>query len=133
MHRPVLCTRRSASGVPPCSEVSCCGRYRGALHCLQSGLQAEGPAFLFRGLTSTILRAFPTNAATFAAVAWTMRLLEDRDLVGAVKGTLKDSVKDTVYEAPLHPKALHLSLYADYQHPFLEGLALPCHLVASEL
>lgn len=40
-------------------------------------VQTEGYASLFRGLNSAIIRAFPTNAATFAVVTWTYRLLGD--------------------------------------------------------
>lgn len=49
-------------------------RYSGALDCLKKSVRAEGYTCLFRGLNSTILRAFPTNAATFAVVTWTFRL-----------------------------------------------------------
>ncbi|XP_015608431.1 mitochondrial basic amino acids transporter [Cephus cinctus] len=49
-------------------------RYANALDCYRQSIQAEGYACLFRGLNSTIIRAFPTNAATFAAVTWTFRL-----------------------------------------------------------
>ncbi|XP_011151903.1 mitochondrial basic amino acids transporter isoform X2 [Harpegnathos saltator] len=50
-------------------------RYSGALDCLRKSVRAEGYTCLFRGLNSTIIRAFPTNAATFAVVTWTYRLL----------------------------------------------------------
>lgn len=49
-------------------------RYNGALDCLKKSISAEGYSFLTRGLTSTILRAFPTNAACFTVVTWTFRL-----------------------------------------------------------
>ncbi|XP_012254046.2 mitochondrial basic amino acids transporter [Athalia rosae] len=51
------------------------GKYSGAMDCLRQSISAEGYACLFRGLNSTIIRAFPTNAATFAVVTWTFRLL----------------------------------------------------------
>ncbi|XP_020278291.1 mitochondrial basic amino acids transporter-like [Pseudomyrmex gracilis] len=54
------------------------GRYSGALDCLKKSIQAEGYGCLFRGLNSTILRAFPTNAATFAVVTWTFRLFGEQ-------------------------------------------------------
>lgn len=49
-------------------------RYSGALDCLKKSIRAEGYSCLYRGLNSTILRAFPTNAATFTVVTWTFRL-----------------------------------------------------------
>lgn len=53
-------------------------RYTGALDCLRKSLRAEGYSCLYRGLNSTILRAFPTNAATFAVVTWTFRLFGEQ-------------------------------------------------------
>lgn len=53
-------------------------RYSGALDCLKKSVRAEGYTCLYRGLNSTILRAFPMNAATFAVVTWTFRLLGEQ-------------------------------------------------------
>lgn len=49
-------------------------RYTGAYDCLKKSISAEGYGVLTRGLTSTVLRAFPTNAACFTVVTWTFRL-----------------------------------------------------------
>lgn len=43
-------------------------RYRGILDCMRQSYQAEGWRVFTRGLASTLLRAFPVNAATFATV-----------------------------------------------------------------
>lgn len=43
-------------------------RYRGLVDCARQSYQAEGWRVFTRGLTSTLLRAFPVNAATFATV-----------------------------------------------------------------
>ncbi|XP_077272066.1 mitochondrial basic amino acids transporter isoform X1 [Temnothorax americanus] len=53
-------------------------RYSGVLDCLKKSIRAEGYSCLYRGLNSTILRAFPTNAATFAVVTWTFRLFGEQ-------------------------------------------------------
>ncbi|XP_072744149.1 mitochondrial basic amino acids transporter [Anoplolepis gracilipes] len=53
-------------------------RYSGALDCLKKSVRAEGYSCLYRGLNSTILRAFPTNAATFAVVTWIFRLFGEQ-------------------------------------------------------
>ncbi|XP_033209402.1 mitochondrial basic amino acids transporter-like [Belonocnema kinseyi] len=50
------------------------GKYSSALDCFRKSINSEGYKCLFRGLNSTIIRAFPTNAATFAVVTWTFRL-----------------------------------------------------------
>lgn len=49
-------------------------RYSGALDCFRQSMKNEGYKWLFRGLNSTIIRAFPTNAATFTVVTWTFRI-----------------------------------------------------------
>lgn len=53
------------------SDVS--GKYSGAIDCLKKTYQAEGYSAFSRGLVSTVIRAFPTNAATFTVVTWIMR------------------------------------------------------------
>ncbi|KAK9881829.1 hypothetical protein WA026_017338 [Henosepilachna vigintioctopunctata] len=55
-------------------------KYRNAIDCLRKSVAAEGYGVLTRGLTPTLLRAFPTNAAIFTAVTWTMRFFESISL-----------------------------------------------------
>ncbi|TRY96604.1 hypothetical protein DNTS_032550, partial [Danionella cerebrum] len=43
-------------------------QYTGIMDCLRKSIQREGLRVFTRGLTSTLLRAFPVNAATFATV-----------------------------------------------------------------
>ncbi|XP_028713918.1 mitochondrial basic amino acids transporter isoform X3 [Peromyscus leucopus] len=43
-------------------------RYHGIVDCMRQSYQAEGWRVFTRGLASTLLRAFPVNAATFATV-----------------------------------------------------------------
>uniref|UniRef100_A0A8D0V5M9 Mitochondrial basic amino acids transporter n=1 Tax=Sus scrofa TaxID=9823 RepID=A0A8D0V5M9_PIG len=43
-------------------------RYQGILDCVRQSYRAEGWRVFTRGLASTLLRAFPVNAATFATV-----------------------------------------------------------------
>ncbi|XP_076181591.1 mitochondrial basic amino acids transporter isoform X2 [Ptiloglossa arizonensis] len=49
-------------------------RYTGVLDCFKQSVKAEGYSCMYRGLSSTIVRAFPTNAVTFTMVTWTFRL-----------------------------------------------------------
>nr|CAD7591783.1 unnamed protein product [Timema genevievae] len=60
----VIKSRLQADGV---------GKYDGLMDCFRKSVRSEGFSFLTRGLTSTILRAFPTNAATFTVVTWVFR------------------------------------------------------------
>jgi len=50
------------------------GKYTGVFDCVRKTYAAEGYKAFSRGLTSTVIRAFPTNAATFTVVTWIMRL-----------------------------------------------------------
>ncbi|KAF7412643.1 hypothetical protein HZH66_001539 [Vespula vulgaris] len=55
-------------------------RYNGALDCYRQSVRSEGYMCLYRGLNSTILRAFPTNAMTFAVVTWTFRIFGEENI-----------------------------------------------------
>ncbi|CAH1403548.1 unnamed protein product [Nezara viridula] len=64
----VLKTRMQSDGI------NSKNKYNSYIHCFQDSLKTEGYMFLTRGIVSTIIRAFPTNAVTFTVVTWTMRL-----------------------------------------------------------
>ncbi|XP_013384816.1 mitochondrial basic amino acids transporter-like [Lingula anatina] len=48
-------------------------QYKNAYDCFQKSIKAEGLGCLWTGLNSTLLRAFPVNAATFTVVALFLR------------------------------------------------------------
>jgi len=50
-------------------------RYNGIVDCFRKSVKAEGPRFLFKGLTTTIVRAFPVNSVTFLVYEYTLSLL----------------------------------------------------------
>ncbi len=49
------------------------GKYNGIIDCIRKTYSTEGHRAFSRGLVSTVIRAFPTNAATFTVVTWIMR------------------------------------------------------------
>lgn len=51
--------------------------YSGMLHCARHGYEAEGLSFFSRGLSSTLIRAFVMNAATFFVVSYTLKAAEN--------------------------------------------------------
>jgi len=51
------------------------GKYSGAVDCFKKIYKSEGFPSFFRGLTSSLIRAFPTNAATFTVVTYIMRYI----------------------------------------------------------
>lgn len=72
-------------------------RYTGAIDCLKQSVKLEGYSCLYRGLSSTIIRAFPTNAVTFAVVTWTFRLLGQEN-VDTTKGEKKSNMVESIRE-----------------------------------
>lgn len=47
-------------------------KYNGFIDCAVKSYEREGLNFFFRGLNSTLIRAFPMNAACFFVVSWIM-------------------------------------------------------------
>ncbi|XP_029053401.1 mitochondrial basic amino acids transporter-like isoform X1 [Osmia bicornis bicornis] len=72
-------------------------RYTGMIDCLKKSVKTEGYGCLYRGLSSTILRAFPTNAVTFAVVTWTFRMF-DKEANSAVKTESKSKMVESIKE-----------------------------------
>ncbi|KAI9274421.1 mitochondrial carrier domain-containing protein [Phascolomyces articulosus] len=59
------------------------GEYKSMIDCARQCYKSEGINIMFRGLFPTLLRAFPSNAATFVAYTWTMKVLtEDTRALG---------------------------------------------------
>ncbi|KAK2708020.1 mitochondrial basic amino acids transporter-like [Artemia franciscana] len=54
-------------------------QYSGAIDCIRKTYHSEGIRVFFRGLSATVIRAFPSNAATFAVVTWTLRLIRSEN------------------------------------------------------
>jgi len=80
--------------------------YRGAIHCAVQSYKNEGWRVFTRGINSTIIRAFPTNAATFVAVSWTLRMFSGTNQsVSNVTDRIKEPVK-SVEEMALSKVAL---------------------------
>jgi len=56
-------------------------RYSGIMDCMRQSVKEEGYTVFGRGLNSALIRAFPTNAATFFVVSYTTKMflqLEDK-------------------------------------------------------
>ncbi|XP_064623125.1 mitochondrial basic amino acids transporter-like [Lineus longissimus] len=68
--------------------------YSGAIDCIKKSYNSEGPRGFFRGINSTLLRAFPVNAVTFVTVEifleWA-KVNNDDNL------TLADVVQESAY------------------------------------
>ncbi|XP_016382659.1 mitochondrial basic amino acids transporter isoform X3 [Sinocyclocheilus rhinocerous] len=72
-------------------------RYDGIVDCVRQSWRREGWRTFTRGLTSTLLRAFPVNATTFATVTLFLMYMREND----------DSMKDC---EPMQPSLQHSSL-----------------------
>lgn len=60
-----------------------CNSYTGYWDCIVKTYAENGIRSFFVGLNSTLVRAFPSNAATFFTVEWTYRLLIDWNIIGS--------------------------------------------------
>lgn len=52
-------------------------KYTSAVDCMKKSYQAEGLSFLTRGLSSTLIRAFPMNAVCFLVVSYVMKFFQN--------------------------------------------------------
>lgn len=64
-------------------------KFTSTLDCIKQTINAGGIRSLFRGLTPTIIRAFPVNAVTFTVVTWTMRLCDGTYFTGTFRQSEK--------------------------------------------
>ncbi|KAH8400594.1 hypothetical protein KR222_007999, partial [Zaprionus bogoriensis] len=55
-------------------------KYNGFIDCAVKNYEKEGISFFFRGLNSTLVRAFPMNAACFFVVAWTLEFCKNNGI-----------------------------------------------------
>ncbi|XP_033606387.1 mitochondrial basic amino acids transporter isoform X2 [Cryptotermes secundus] len=79
-------------------------RYSGFMDCLKKSIQTEGYGVMTRGLTSTILRAFPTNAATFTVVTWVIRWTDAKQAENTSGYVIEELVDLTVPEMSMTQK-----------------------------
>lgn len=55
-------------------------KYNGVVDCFKKSYQAEGASFLTRGLSSTLVRAFPMNAVCFLVVTQVLKLFTNTEV-----------------------------------------------------
>ncbi|KAB5539947.1 hypothetical protein PHYPO_G00095190 [Pangasianodon hypophthalmus] len=78
-------------------------QYSGIMDCTRKSLEQEGWRVFTRGLTSTLLRAFPVNAATFATVTLFLMYVRREEAP-------KDCEADSQHHAALQQQAQPTSL-----------------------
>ena len=72
--------------------------YKGTLQCLRQSIASEGLGCLMRGVGSTVVRAFPTNAATMGVVTWIMKTFsEDEEVSSMQKSRIRDPSQTILY------------------------------------
>ena len=90
----VIKSRLQADGVGGVNQ------YSGIADCVRQSVRKEGYVVFTRGLTSTLLRAFPVNATTFATVTLVLMWARDRE------AGLKDCEASAPPPPPAHPAPL---------------------------
>lgn len=66
--------------------------YNGIIDCLKKSYAQEGASFFTRGLSSTLLRAFPMNAVCFLVVSSTIKLCDNASNPNKRKSTIHLSI-----------------------------------------
>jgi len=64
-------------------------KYSGYSDCIRQSVAADGYRVFGQGLNATLIRAFPTNAATFTVVAWCLRITRPNENREERKATLE--------------------------------------------
>ncbi|KAL1498291.1 hypothetical protein ABEB36_009110 [Hypothenemus hampei] len=83
-------------------------KYSNAYDCLVKSVQSEGVGCLYRGITPTLIRAFPVNAVTFTVVMWTMRIANELNFSTITTST---EVLLTKYENTIIHNSLEQVIY----------------------
>ena len=65
-------------------------------------MASEGFGCLFRGVGSTVIRAFPVNAATMGVVTWIMKTFAEEE-VSSTKSKTHTSIESPRILNPSHP------------------------------
>jgi hypothetical protein len=107
------------------------GKYKGVADCIKKIYQTEGSGAFTRGLTPAVLRAFPTNAATFTVVTWIMRLGEERrssedDLQAGAHQTLSEYLEEWDKSGKFSRDKIYQTLH--YTMPQPQFLTMQCFL-----
>lgn len=84
--------------------------YNGMIDCFRKSYQNEGTAFLTRGLSSTLLRAFPMNAVCFAVVNTTINQWENFE-----------NKTQTANSTLAQTKSTHNAIDWNHKRRFLQG------------
>lgn len=71
-------------------------KYKNSFDCLRKSIKAEGYGCLFRGLSPTLIRAFPVNGCTFVAVTWTLKIFGDDGFFKKNTSRESDSLWDAI-------------------------------------
>ena len=110
-----VCATSERVFLPQVDGLGGVNKYRGIAHCLKKSIASEGAGVLFRGLNSSLLRAFPTNAATFAVVNWTIKTFQGQQEAAETHQSWRDILAngDALVQAAAIPAPLQLSFMAE--------------------
>jgi len=95
-------------------------QYKGILNCLKQSVASEGYSCLFRGVGSTVIRAFPTNAATMGVVTWIMKTFSEEQEVDAYETIKRLRMAEGLHVnlPPVVEKYFEISSHTSKQTPY---------------
>ncbi|PAV88589.1 hypothetical protein WR25_20220 [Diploscapter pachys] len=113
--------------------------YRSYWHCIKSTYAERGIRTFFIGLNSALIRAFPSNAATFFTVEWTYRLLLNYNVLGFETVDVQQQ-SQMLYIAGQSASPLPVSIASTHPHThlhedtnFFSGHSHHCYLKKARL
>lgn len=88
-------------------------KWKNGYHCLVTSLRNEGYSCLWRGIGSTVIRAFPVNGATLAVVTLVKRTMSDEDSFSFFDSSCLYTSEHLYVKLP---PAAHTVFGPNYQH-----------------
>lgn len=81
--------------------------YSGMIDCFRKSYKTEGFSFFTRGLSSTLLRAFPMNAVCFLVVSSTLKFYDENFVkTGMAKVAETPRIRNTFHECSLNKRKI---------------------------
>lgn len=94
-------------------------KYSSVLDCFRKSISEEGWKCLFRGLSPTLARAFPTNAVTFTVVTWMFKLAGETDTDAIDGSSFSYSVQLSEHLQNIYPCGILKAFYLPANQHYL--------------
>jgi len=91
-------------------------KYKSYMHCLNHSIQTEGTGMLFRGISSTLIRAFPVNAITMGTVTLILRFMSEDAEISAYDAMSRLRINEGIIVTLPQPVEKYFAQRMRYHH-----------------